>query len=47
VAAKEIGRVTQNADLRIQYEGGAVVDSPVESLHDAWAHSLEHTLRVR
>jgi len=47
VAAKEIGRVTQNADLRIQYEGSAVVDSPVEWLRDAWAHSLEHTLRVR
>jgi hypothetical protein len=39
--------VTQNADLRIQYEGSTVVDSPVETLRDVWAHSLERTLRVQ
>jgi phosphoribosylformylglycinamidine (FGAM) synthase-like enzyme len=47
VAARAIGHVTQNADLRIQYEGSTVVDSPVETLRDVWAHSLERTLRVQ
>jgi phosphoribosylformylglycinamidine synthase II len=47
VAARQIGHATQNADLRIQYEGRVVVDSPVETLRDGWAHSLERTLRVQ
>ncbi len=44
VAALEIGRVTPNGVLRIQYEGAAAIDSPVEKLRDGWANSLERIL---
>jgi phosphoribosylformylglycinamidine synthase II len=47
VAAAEIGQVTADGSLRIEYKGRAVIDSPVESLHDAWANSLERTLLSR
>jgi phosphoribosylformylglycinamidine synthase II len=47
VVARELGHVTQNADLRIQYEGRAVIDSPIEKLRDAWSDSLELILRVK
>jgi len=30
--------------LRIEHKGRAVIDCSVESLRDAWAHSLERTL---
>jgi phosphoribosylformylglycinamidine synthase len=44
VEASEIGQVTQNGSLRIEYKGRAVIDSPVEDLRDVWANSLERTL---
>jgi phosphoribosylformylglycinamidine synthase II len=47
VGAQEIGRVHQEATLRIQIKGHVVIDSPVDPLHDAWAHSLEGILKVQ
>ena len=44
VAACEIGQVTSGDAFRIELKGRAVIDSPVETLRDAWAHSLERTL---
>jgi phosphoribosylformylglycinamidine synthase len=41
VATREIGKVTRDGAFRIQYKGRAVIDSSVETLRDAWAHSLE------
>jgi phosphoribosylformylglycinamidine synthase subunit PurL len=47
VAAREIGRVTRDDAFRIEHKGRVVIDSPVETLHDAWANSLERTLARR
>jgi phosphoribosylformylglycinamidine synthase len=47
VAAGEVGQVTQNASLRIEYKGRAVIDSRIESLRDVWANSLERTLQSK
>ena len=47
VAASEIGQVTGNDSLRIEYKGRAVVNSSVEELRDVWANSLERALRVQ
>ncbi len=44
VAARDIGQVTRGGAFRIEYKGRAVMDSSIETLHDAWAHSLERTL---
>jgi phosphoribosylformylglycinamidine synthase II len=44
VAARELGQVTREGSFRIEHKGRAVIDSSVESLRDAWAHSLERTL---
>jgi phosphoribosylformylglycinamidine synthase len=44
VAAQQIGTVTRGDAFRIQFKGRAVIDSPVETLRDAWANSLERTL---
>jgi len=44
VAAHQIGQVIRGDAFRIQYKGSAVIDSSVEALRDAWAHSLERTL---
>ncbi len=44
VAARELGRVTRDGSFRIEHKGCAVINGSVESLHDAWAHSLERTL---
>ena len=44
VAASEIGQVTQDASLCIEYEGYPVVQQAVEALRDIWANSLERTL---
>src|SRR5215472_11407442 len=41
VAAFEIGRVTGDDAFRIEHQGRAVIESPVASLRDAWANSLE------
>ena len=47
VAASEAGQVTQNAALRIEYKGRAVIDSPIEDLRDGWANSLERTMQSK
>jgi len=47
VAASHIGRVTPNGVLRIQHEGSAVIDSPVEKLCDGWAHAIERSLKIQ
>jgi phosphoribosylformylglycinamidine synthase len=47
VAAHELGQVTRDGSFRIKHEGRAVLDSSIESLRDAWAYSLERTLKVR
>ena len=44
VAAHQIGQVTRGDAFRIQYKGSEVIDSSVETLRDAWAHSLERAL---
>jgi phosphoribosylformylglycinamidine synthase len=41
VAAHQIGEVTGGDAFRIEYKGRVVIDSSVEPLRDAWAHSLE------
>jgi phosphoribosylformylglycinamidine synthase len=47
VGAHQIGRVTRGDAFRIEYRGRAVIDSPVETLRDAWAHSLERVLTTK
>ena len=47
VAAHEIGKVICGDAFRIQYKGSAVIDSSVSALRDAWAHSLERTLKMQ
>jgi len=47
VAAQELGQVTRDGSFRIEHKGRAVIDSPVETLRDAWAHSLERILTSR
>jgi phosphoribosylformylglycinamidine synthase subunit PurL len=44
VAASEIGEVTPNHVFRIEHNGQAVIESPVASLSDAWANSLERAI---
>jgi phosphoribosylformylglycinamidine synthase subunit PurL len=46
VGAREIGSVTRDNALRIQYKGRAVVEAPVPNLQDTWANSLQRNLRV-
>jgi phosphoribosylformylglycinamidine synthase len=47
VAAQELGQVTRDGSFRIEHKGRAVIDSSVESLRDAWAHSLERIIAGR
>jgi phosphoribosylformylglycinamidine synthase len=47
VAAREIGKVIRGDVFRIEYQGHAVIDSSVEPLRDAWANSLERTLKAK
>jgi phosphoribosylformylglycinamidine synthase subunit PurL len=47
LAARELGQVTRDGSFRIQHKGRAVIDGSVETLRDAWAHSLERTLATR
>jgi phosphoribosylformylglycinamidine synthase subunit PurL len=46
VGAREIGSVTRDNTLRIQYKGRAVVEAPVRKLQDTWANSLQRDLRI-
>jgi phosphoribosylformylglycinamidine synthase len=47
VGAHEIGKVTRDNSLRIEYKGHTVIQSDVSALHDAWANSLQRTLKVQ
>jgi phosphoribosylformylglycinamidine synthase len=44
VGAHEIGKVTRDNPLRIEYKGHIVVQSDMSALHDVWANSLERTI---
>ena len=46
VGAREIGSVTRDNTLCIQYKGRVVVEAPVPKLQDTWANSLQRNLRV-
>jgi phosphoribosylformylglycinamidine synthase subunit PurL len=46
VAAHQIGQVTRDGAFRIEHKGHAVIDNPLETLRDAWANSLERTLKA-
>jgi phosphoribosylformylglycinamidine synthase subunit PurL len=46
VGAHEIGKVTRDNSLRIEYKGQAVVQSGVPALKDIWANSLERVLKA-
>ncbi len=45
VAARELGQVTRDGSFRIEHKGRAVIDSSIETLRDAWAHSLERAVK--
>ncbi len=47
VGAREIGKVTRDNRLRIEYKGGAVIAAAIPSLQDIWAHSLERHLKIQ
>jgi len=47
VGAHEIGKVTRDNVLRIEYKGRAVVSAVVPTLHELWAHSLERNLKIQ
>ncbi len=47
VGAKELGHVTRDNALRIEFQGHAAIDSPLDVLRDVWANSLERTLATR
>jgi phosphoribosylformylglycinamidine synthase II len=47
VGAREIGKVTRDNALRIEYKGRTVVSAPVPALKEVWAHSLERNLKIQ
>jgi phosphoribosylformylglycinamidine synthase II len=47
VAASEIGKVTRDKTLRIEYKGNVAVSSALPALQDVWAHGLERALKIR
>ena len=47
VGAHEIGKVTSDNALRIEYKGHVVASTPVPALKDAWAHGLARNLRIQ
>jgi phosphoribosylformylglycinamidine synthase len=47
VEAQEIGKVTGDNTLRIQYKGLTVISAAVPTLKDAWARSLERKLKIQ
>ncbi|HUN61754.1 MAG TPA: phosphoribosylformylglycinamidine synthase subunit PurL [Candidatus Sulfotelmatobacter sp.] len=46
LGARQIGKVTDDNALCIQYKGVAVISAPVPTLKDHWAHSLERNLNI-
>jgi len=47
VGAHEIGKVTGDDTLRIEYKGHAVECGAVDTLRDAWSNSLQKMLKVQ
>ncbi len=47
VQAEEIGKVTRDNRLRIQYKGRAVIDQAVPELREAWSGALERALKLK
>jgi phosphoribosylformylglycinamidine synthase II len=47
VGARDIGKVTRDNLLRIEYKGNTAVSAPVPALKDVWTHSLERKLRIQ
>jgi phosphoribosylformylglycinamidine synthase len=45
VSAVRIGEVTANGIFRIELNGSAIIEEPVETLRDIWARSLERALK--
>ena len=45
-ALREIGKVTRDNVLRIQYKGRTVISASVPALKDTWANSLERALKL-
>jgi phosphoribosylformylglycinamidine synthase II len=46
VGIREIGKVTRDHTVRIEYQGRVVIAAPVPALHDIWARSLERNLQL-
>jgi phosphoribosylformylglycinamidine synthase len=46
VGAHEIGKVTGDDALRIEYKGHVVVSGAVDTLREVWSNSLQKTLKV-
>jgi phosphoribosylformylglycinamidine synthase subunit PurL len=46
VSARQVGKVTRDNVLRIQYNGLAVVSASIQLLRDTWANSLERALKL-
>jgi phosphoribosylformylglycinamidine synthase subunit PurL len=47
VGAHEIGKVTGDNTLRIQYKGSAVITAAVSELQDTWANALQRNLGIQ
>jgi phosphoribosylformylglycinamidine synthase II len=47
VGAREIGKVTRDNALRIQYKGHLVISAQVPLLKDVWASALECNLKIQ
>jgi phosphoribosylformylglycinamidine synthase len=46
VRATEIGKVTSDNSLRIQYNGRTILSASIDALKDVWANSLERALKL-
>jgi phosphoribosylformylglycinamidine synthase len=47
VGAREIGKVTRDSILRMEYKGRSVIAAGGQELQGTWAHSLERTITNR
>ena len=47
VQAQEVGRVTCGSEFCIEFDGRSVINSSIETLRNAWANSLELTLKSK
>jgi phosphoribosylformylglycinamidine synthase subunit PurL len=46
LGARQIGKVTHDNTLRIEYKGRAVISAPIPALQNVWSHSLERNLKL-